>query len=143
MRSIAVRFRTYEDATGAYSQTKTKHSDTGMAAMRRNVDSKQSMKRPASRARDYGRNGAEKDVLSTDARKAEIGVGRQSPRLTARERDVLRLLCEGLSNKAISRRLSISESTVKCHISSILKELRVRSRLEAVVVARRQSVLAD
>lgn len=58
-------------------------------------------------------------------------------RLTPRELDVLRLLCEGLPNKLISRTLNISESTVKCHVSSILKELRVNSRLQAVVVARR------
>ncbi|MGZ8197583.1 MAG: response regulator transcription factor [Burkholderiales bacterium] len=57
--------------------------------------------------------------------------------LTPRELEVLALLCEGLPNKLISRRLNISAATVKCHISRILDELGVASRLQAVVVAAR------
>jgi DNA-binding CsgD family transcriptional regulator len=57
--------------------------------------------------------------------------------LTPRELEVLALLCEGLPNKLISRRLDISAATVKCHISRILDELGVSSRLQAVVVAAR------
>ena len=56
--------------------------------------------------------------------------------LTPRQRDVLALLCEGLPNKLICRRLDISQGTVKAHISSILRELGVSSRLQAVVAAR-------
>ncbi|MFN0299146.1 MAG: response regulator transcription factor [Burkholderiales bacterium] len=56
--------------------------------------------------------------------------------LTARQRDVLRLLCEGMSNKLISRALNISAATVKVHVSSIFRALDVSSRLEAVVAAR-------
>src|SRR4051812_43157941 len=56
--------------------------------------------------------------------------------LTPRQRDVLALLCEGLPNKLICRRLDISPGTVKAHISSILRELGVSSRLQAVVAAR-------
>src|SRR5436190_23530056 len=56
--------------------------------------------------------------------------------LTPRQRDVLALLCEGLPNKLICRRLNISSGTVKAHISSILRELGVSSRLQAVVAAR-------
>lgn len=55
--------------------------------------------------------------------------------LTAREREVLLLLGEGLSNKLIARRLGISLATVKIHVSSILGELAVSSRLQAVVRA--------
>lgn len=62
--------------------------------------------------------------------------------LTPRQRDVLALLCEGLPNKLICRRLNISSGTVKAHISSILRELGVSSRLQAVVAARAIS-LAD
>lgn len=61
--------------------------------------------------------------------------------LTPRQRDVLALLCEGLPNKLICRRLNISPGTVKAHISSILRELGVSSRLQAVVTARERSVL--
>jgi two-component system, NarL family, response regulator YdfI len=52
--------------------------------------------------------------------------------LTARETEVLRLLSEGLGNKEIASRLSISEHTVKFHISSILGKLSVATRTEAV-----------
>ena len=52
--------------------------------------------------------------------------------LTARERQVLRLLGDGLGNKQIAARLDISEHTAKFHISSILGKLNVTSRTEAV-----------
>lgn len=61
--------------------------------------------------------------------------------LTPRQREVLALLCEGLPNKLICRRLNISSGTVKAHISSILRELGVASRVQAVVVARNSSLL--
>jgi DNA-binding NarL/FixJ family response regulator len=59
-----------------------------------------------------------------------------SVRLTPREREVLALLCEGLSNKAISRRLDIAVATVKVHVGNILRALDVSTRLEAVLLAR-------
>jgi DNA-binding NarL/FixJ family response regulator len=62
-------------------------------------------------------------------------------RLTPRELEVLSLLAEGLSNKLICRRLGISPGTVKIHVSRVLAELGVSSRLEAVVVGQRLGVL--
>jgi DNA-binding NarL/FixJ family response regulator len=63
--------------------------------------------------------------------------------LTPRQLDVLALLCEGLPNKLICRRLNIASGTVKAHISSILRELGVTSRLQAVIVTSRlQAVIA-
>lgn len=56
-------------------------------------------------------------------------------RLTPRQLEVLALLCQGLPNKLICRRLDIAAGTVKAHISSILRELGVASRLQAVVEA--------
>ncbi|MFC9769899.1 MULTISPECIES: response regulator [unclassified Pseudarthrobacter] len=56
--------------------------------------------------------------------------------LTSREREVLRLLGEGLSNARIARRLGISEATVKTHVSNILGKLGVESRLQAALAAR-------
>lgn len=56
---------------------------------------------------------------------------------TARELDVLQLLAEGLTNRAIAGRLGISEHTVKFHINAILKKLDAQSRTEAVVTATR------
>ena len=57
--------------------------------------------------------------------------------LTARELEVLRLLAEGLPNKAIAHRLGISEHTAKFHVNAILGKLGVQSRTEAVVRATR------
>jgi len=59
----------------------------------------------------------------------------QVPRFTRRQHEVLALLCEGLSNKMICRRLDISAGTAKAHIAVILRELGVASRLQAVVAA--------
>ncbi|TMM41009.1 MAG: response regulator transcription factor [Actinobacteria bacterium] len=55
--------------------------------------------------------------------------------LTAREREVLDLLAEGLSNRAIARRLGLSEATVKGYVSNVLDKLHASSRLEALVRA--------
>ena len=73
-----------------------------------------------------------------------VGPGEPCPsavRLTARELEVLKLLCEGLPNKLISRTLHISAGTVKSHIGSILRALGVSSRLQAVVRARQLGLL--
>lgn len=56
--------------------------------------------------------------------------------LTPRQLEVLAMLCEGLPNKLIARRLNISAGTVKVHIVHIHRALKVSSRLQAVVVAR-------
>jgi DNA-binding NarL/FixJ family response regulator len=61
--------------------------------------------------------------------------------LTAREVEVLRMLAEGLGNKAIARRLSISEHTVKFHIGSIFSKLNASSRTEAVILGARQGLI--
>jgi two-component system, NarL family, nitrate/nitrite response regulator NarL len=56
---------------------------------------------------------------------------------TKREREVLGLLAEGLSNRAIAERLSISRHTVKFHVNALLQKLGVEGRTEAVVRAAR------
>ena len=54
--------------------------------------------------------------------------------LTPAQFGVLKLICEGKLNKQIAHELSIGESTVKSHITSILKKLCVHSRTQAVLV---------
>jgi two-component system nitrate/nitrite response regulator NarL len=55
--------------------------------------------------------------------------------LTAREREILEHLAQGLSNKAIARALDISHDTVKLHVRHILAKLNLTSRVEAAVFA--------
>ncbi len=61
--------------------------------------------------------------------------------LSTREVDVLRLIVEGLSNKEIGSALSITESTVKNHVNSILGKLKVKDRTQAVTTALRRGIL--
>lgn len=61
--------------------------------------------------------------------------------LTQRELEVLQLLAEGLPNKAIARRLDISEHTVKFHVNAVMSKLSAQSRTEAVVRATRLGLI--
>lgn len=61
--------------------------------------------------------------------------------LTPREREVLRLVAEGLPNKTIARELGISEHTAKFHVGSLLAKLGAGSRTEAVTTATRRGLL--
>ena len=58
-------------------------------------------------------------------------------RLTTRERDVLKLVGEGLSNPDIARRLGLSEHTIHRHVSNILTKLDLPSRTAAAAAAAR------
>jgi DNA-binding NarL/FixJ family response regulator len=63
------------------------------------------------------------------------------PELTARERDVLALVARGQANKAIAQRLSLSEKTVKAHVSAILRKLEVTDRTQAALRAVREHLV--
>lgn len=64
-----------------------------------------------------------------------------TPRLTPRQCEVLDLLCEGLSNKVIARRLALSEFTVRGHVQAILGLLGVTSRSQATFAARQHRLI--
>lgn len=60
--------------------------------------------------------------------------------LTDRQLEVLSLLVAGLSNKLIARRLGIAESTVKIHVSAVLRAFRVTSRTQALIMVARSGI---
>ena len=71
-----------------------------------------------------------------------VSGGGESPEaLTEREREVLRLLADGLSNKRIGETLFISESTVKFHIRNIIRKLGVTKRTDAVYIASKRGLI--
>ncbi len=61
--------------------------------------------------------------------------------LTARERDVLRLIADGLDNRAVAERLGVSVNTVRGYAQGLLEKLGAHSKLEAVVIAGRIGLL--
>ena len=72
-----------------------------------------------------------------EEREAEHTIGR----LTPREREVLQALAEGFSDKEIAERLYVGIGTVRTHITSILRKLGVRSRLQALAFAMRHGLI--
>ncbi len=76
------------------------------------------------------------DILGADDEPRPTHIPATGETLTRREVEVLRLIAQGLSNRAIAERLVISEGTVKSHVHRILRKLDVASRTEAAVRAR-------
>ncbi|MGH3032919.1 MAG: helix-turn-helix domain-containing protein, partial [Gaiellaceae bacterium] len=65
------------------------------------------------------------------------------PEITKRERDVLRLLADGLTNRQIAERLVVSEHTVHRHVTNILRKLELPSRTAAAATAVRAGLLEE
>lgn len=82
-------------------------------------------------------------LLQEFARPAEEPASAEDPdALTAREREVLELMVEGVtSNRRLAKRLGVSENTVKFHVRNILDKLRLHNRAEAVGYALRHKMI--
>ena|SRR5258706_9862048 len=74
------------------------------------------------------------DIMQAVLRVADNPAARQY-HLSERERDVLRLVVRGFSNRQIAANLTLSESTIKFHVSNILSKLGIATRAEAVALA--------
>ena len=73
---------------------------------------------------------------------AASSVGSKLPPLTQRERDVLRLLADGLANEEIGKRLFISAETVRTHVRKAMSKLEADTRTQAVARALRDQLIA-
>jgi two-component system nitrate/nitrite response regulator NarL len=62
-------------------------------------------------------------------------------KLTPKQIEVLQQLCKGYSNKEIGRLMNLSEATIKCHTTAILRELNVDNRLQAASVAKQLGLI--
>ncbi len=84
-------------------------------------------------------------VLAPEATQVLISATTQAPipgeALTEREQEVLELLVDGLSNQQIANKLSISHSTVKNHVSSVLSKLNANNRAGAVALALKNNLV--
>jgi DNA-binding NarL/FixJ family response regulator len=74
-------------------------------------------------------------LVARFAQQAGPEAGHALDELTERELEILRLLATGLSNAELAEHLFLSETTVKTHVSAILRKLRVRDRVQAVIAA--------
>jgi DNA-binding NarL/FixJ family response regulator len=78
-------------------------------------------------------------LLGMVRQEALAGTGR----LTFRERQILGLICRGISDPAMADRLGLSPNTVRNHIASLYRKLRVHSRTAAVIWAYQQGIVED
>jgi two-component system, NarL family, response regulator YdfI len=84
-------------------------------------------------------------VLDPDAVNREASTVARAPvagALTSRELEVLEMLAEGMSNRAIAARLKIARNTVKFHVAAIFLKLGARTRTEAVTLGVRQGLIS-
>jgi DNA-binding NarL/FixJ family response regulator len=76
------------------------------------------------------------EAVPRDENNQAILIGAENtlaPRLSTREKSILRCLIEGDSNKCIARKIDIAEATVKVHVKAILRKIRVQNRTQAAI----------
>ena len=76
-------------------------------------------------------------LVDADRRSRDVQAPDPLGSLTVREREILQELSKGASNKAIANTLSLSEKTVKHHMTNILQKLQVRNRVQAALLAQK------
>ena len=82
--------------------------------------------------------------MSADETRPSVVPGstaRARPSLTRREREILQLLADGMSNADVAKKLFISQETVKSHVRHILAKLEADTRTHAVAIALRESII--
>src|SRR3954462_2081739 len=78
--------------------------------------------------------------IAKEAVEADESAAIESVRMTAREREVVDLIAEGLSNKEIAARLEIAAHTVKSHVRNIMEKLALHTRLQIAAYSYRQEI---
>ena len=82
-------------------------------------------------------------VRALAAGRPAASAGDETPTLTEREREVVRLIAEGLTNREIGQAIFVSESTVKFHVRNVMRKLDVHHRAEVAYAASRLGLLVD
>jgi len=82
-------------------------------------------------------------VRGLAARPAAASVGEERSALTGREREVVKLIAEGLTNREIGEAIFVSESTVKFHVRNVMRKLDVHHRAEVAYAASRLDLLEN
>ena len=91
--------------------------------------------------RDILKRMTQADDTQTSLSKIDVAALSTATSISAREREVLRLLTAGLSNRQIAAQLCVAESTVKAHLDNIYRKLDVNNRAQAILQARSLKLL--
>ena len=149
------------DGIAATSVLTEQHPDIGVVAMTSFSEARQVEGALQAGAKGYVLKDAEADEVASAIRAAHRGEvyldtavtkrltdslrppqPRSAETLTEREREVVKLVAEGLSNREIAERLFVSERTARTHVSNILKKLGLVSRTQVALWAIREGIVA-
>jgi DNA-binding NarL/FixJ family response regulator len=114
---------------------------TSLVALGRSEVARQEASAAVERLRELGADAEAARARSILEALAPEAARPSPPEVTPRERDVLRLLAEGLTNRQIAERLVVSEHTVHRHVTNILRKLGLPSRTAAAAHAVRSGLL--